>query len=164
MKILSPSQLPTEIIETPLGDPSKLYKTFQDMREVCLASNGKGLSAVQVGIPWKSFVVADIPLRLRVDGDPFGYFVNCEYTKIDDQVVGSIEGCLSLLDESGQVRRFRLDRMYKIRVKGIRMVNYDLIEFDEVLDISNDAIVMQHEIDHHNQILISDLGQEIFLW
>lgn len=164
MKILIPSKMPSQVSEAPVDDLGKLYKTFQDMRETCTASNGKGLSAVQVGIPWNLFVVADLPESLRVGGDPFGYFLNCSYSPSGDREVGSIEGCLSLLDKNGQVRRFRLDRKYSIKVVGKRMVNQDIIDFEEVLDITRDAIVFQHEIDHQNGILISDLGQEVFLW
>jgi len=36
----------------------------------------------------------------------------------------------------------------------------DIIEIEEVFD-AYDAVVMQHEIDHQNNILISELGAEI---
>jgi peptide deformylase len=164
MKILTASQIPTEIQDTPLNSPVKLYKICQEMRVACTLNQGKGLSAVQVGVPWKLFVVADLPKSLRIDGDSFGYFINCEYEPVGDHKTESIEGCLSILAEDQSFRRFRLNRHYNIRVRGKRLVDLQIQEFDQILDIKTDCIVFQHEIDHHNGILISDLGKEILLW
>jgi peptide deformylase len=162
--ILKASQLPNKIYDTPTDDLIRLYKVGQEMRELCSLAHGKGLSAVQVGIPWKFFIVADLPNFLRINDDPFGYFVNCEYEAVGDRTFESVEGCLSLLAEDGSYRRFRLTRNFHIRVIGQRLVDLTLCDFDQVLDIHTDAIVFAHEIDHHRGILISDKGKEILLW
>jgi peptide deformylase len=164
VKILPASQIPTDIIDVPLDDPVKLYKLCRDMKRLCSANQGKGLSAVQVGIPWNLFVVLDLPKFIRVGEDSFGCFLNCQYHSVDDHKTESIEGCLSLLNEDGSFRRFRLDRHSKVRVQGKRLVDLDVIDFDQVFDLKHDAIVFQHEIDHANQVLISDIGKEILLW
>lgn len=124
-----------------------------------------GLSAVQVGIPEK-FFIARCDMYPYGDSDiDYGYigYINCQYfPPTPPAEVVSIEGCLSL---PGKI--FKLNRFPRINLRGYMMgVNVDTFEV-EVLKInqlvtnSRLAQVLQHEIDHGNNILISDLGDEI---
>ena len=59
MKLVELEDLPKleDIQDVPLDDPMKVYKLCQEMEAICERENGIGLSAVQVGIPWKLFIV-----------------------------------------------------------------------------------------------------------
>lgn len=157
MEIVPVDKIPTEVVDTPVENLMELYKTCQEMEKVCEDQKGIGLSAVQVGIPWRFFIY-------KAEPDKFHYMVDCEYEPVDDEKAVSIEGCLSLRTEAGKLRHFQLERYRKVRVKGKRLLtDGDLrledVEFEEVDNIF--GVVCQHEIDHHHGILISDIGDEI---
>jgi|SRR6516162_6087345 peptide deformylase len=137
----------------------EIYKTCLLMEEVCTNNNGIGLSAVQVGIPWRLFVV-------RGDDNTYEYFVDCEYEPDGEEKIKSVEGCLSLRAKDGSLRYWQLERFKKIRMKGKRLKAKPKLELANV-DFSEDdpvySVVYQHEIDHHRGILISDIGQEVEL-
>ena len=158
----------TEIKDVPLDDPIKVYKVCQQLQALCEKEHGIGVSAVQVGIPWKLFLVKGDGSCPLVPAGEYGYFVNCEYEPItEDERVVSLEGCLSLRSPSGQLRSFKVERYNKIRLHGLRLIVQDLILFDSVdaeLGVDQEGIVFQHEIDHHFGVLISDIGQELFIW
>lgn len=158
MKIVPVESIPKADI-TPTDDLVGLYKTCLKMAQCCEKLEGIGLSAVQVGIPWKLFVVKHADHK-------FGYYVNCDYEPENEDRIDSIERCLSLRYPDGVLKSYKLKRFQRIRVKG------------HILDDSGDSpllkeadfsiggfygIVFQHEIDHHNNILISDIGKEVGL-
>ncbi len=158
LRIVPVADIPTAQ-DTPTDNLIELYKTCLLMEQVCLTNHGIGLSAVQVGIPWKLFIV-------RTDRTSFEYFVNCEYEPEGDEKVKGVEGCLSIRDSDGELRMYQVERWKKVRVKGQRLtvsgkpalVPVDWIEDDELY-----TIVYQHEIDHHRNVLISDIGREVEL-
>lgn len=161
MKIVDVDLIPTidDIIETPKDDLVRLYKTCLEMANICTSENGVGLSAVQVGIPWKMFVV-------RWPDDRFGFFVDCEYSPIGEDQSYSDEGCLSLKDEEGRSLMYRVNRYNNIKVIGKVLVPDDKPVLKDI-DVEMGGfygVVLQHEIDHHNGILISDNGEKISLW
>lgn len=147
--------------EVPLDDLLNVFRHGVYMQNICLQLDGIGLSAVQLGIPWNFFIVND-----QKEG---GFFLNCSYEGIGEKDQDSIEGCLSLRNEKGQLRRFSVKRYKKIRVKGKKMLvqrgdpQFVLEEFDKELD-GLFSVVFQHEIDHANQVLISDFGTEVHIW
>jgi len=125
------------------------------MQNLCQIKNGVGLSALQVGIPIPLFVV------LGKDAD-LSVFIDCQYES-DGNKIKAIEGCLSIIDEKGVPKRFLVERYEKIKVKGKKLVFKDSISI-EIFEIESDgflALVLQHEIDHHNFKLISEIGEEI---
>jgi len=148
-----------KIVDTPIDDLLSVYKVCQEMDEVCTNEEGIGLSAVQVGIPWRLFI-------LKNSSGNFESFVNCRYEPVvSEGKSASVEGCLSL-KPNGKLRRFRLERWNKIRLVGHVLfvdhkgkLNLKKIDYETQPDIYN--IVYQHEIDHQKGILISDLGEEI---
>lgn len=158
---------PEDIKEVSLDDLAEVYKICNRMKEVCEVENGLGLSAVQVGIPLKLFLVkSDKASKFNKSSD-YGCFLNCEYKAGDNsEEVMSIEGCLSIKSETGKMRHFQVKRYTEVLVNGYKL--NEEMELEEIVDIpigvSEQSVVFQHEIDHHSGILISDIGQEIFLW
>lgn len=154
--------------ETPVGNLVDLYKTCLLMERTCVLNNGIGLSAVQVGIPWKMFVV-------RTPEGTCDYFVNCEYSPEGEEKAESLEGCLSIRGNSGELRTFRVERWKKVRIKGLELSLIDgklkLLPVDYIEEDPLYSVVFQHEIDHHSKgpspdhggILISDIGTEVEL-
>jgi peptide deformylase len=126
------------------------------MQILCSVKNGYGLSAVQCGIPLKIFVTNDGTSHFRT-------FIDCEYKGFDDKK-NSLEGCLSLKNTDGSIKRFMVPRYENIHVTGyeifINSVDKKFEKIDgEFSGIS--SIIMQHEIDHYNGVLIRDIGQEV---
>jgi len=134
-------------------DVVEIYKICLMLEDLCIREKGIGLSAVQVGIPYKLFLT-------RLEKTRF--FVNCEYEKVGENVE-TVEGCLSLRDENGVCRLFKVSRSSEVIVRGLELVVDGEPKFVEIEEKQTDyaAIVSQHEIDHHNDILISK-GEEVY--
>lgn len=114
MILIEESQIPDidEISDVPLDDLIKVYKTCQELQVICERENGIGISAVQVGIPWKLFLVKGDGSCPLIPAGEYGYFLNCSYEKdTDDKQVVSIEGCLSIRSSEGQLRLFEVKRL-----------------------------------------------------
>lgn len=161
MKIVPVDEIPKP--ESSISLPDNLievYNTALKMQELCELEGGIGLSAFQVGIPWKMFVVKNT-LTNKYD-----CYVDCAYFGESEKVL-SIEGCLSLKDSNGNLQYYNMVRFEKIKVLGQQLiVDSDsplLRQFEKELT-GFDAIVFQHEIDHQNGILISDCGKLIYMW
>jgi len=130
------------------------------MQNICLQEDGVGLSAVQIGIPYKIFIAKDYS-----KSNQFFTFVDCEYEGFGDKIT-SIEGCLSLKTNQNKTRRFKLKRFPKIKIKGVFFNmegQFSLIPFEKEYD-GFFCSILQHEIDHHNGILISDFGTEMEIY
>lgn len=160
MKIVSISEIPKSTESTPVANLSELYAVGQQMEMLCKSSNGVGLAAAQVGIPWKFFVYEDQQSK------QFCYMVDCEYSPLGDDKHLSIEGCLSIKGPNGQMRHFKVMRFNSILVTGKKIISKDKLiveDFQKVLDKGLECAIFQHEIDHQDNILISDIGEEIFI-
>lgn len=162
MKILPHAEIPTDIVDAPEESIVSLYRTCLLMENACIAADGVGLSAVQVGLPWRFFIA-------RPDGKPnFRCFVNTEYKVIEDAgYQESVEGCLSILNESGGLRHFRVKRAKAIYLTGKELVTEPepaLMDVKDELVTGFFAIICQHEIDHQRQVLIKDIGDEVEVW
>lgn len=147
--------------EVPLDNLLNIFKHGVHMQSLCVALDGIGLSAVQVGVPWNFFVVNDLK-----EG---GFYLNCSYEGLGEKDEKSIEGCLSLRNSKGDLKKFCLNRFKRIKLKGKKLIvqrsepQFFLEDIDREVD-GLFSIVFQHEIDHEKQILISDIGEEIFIW
>ena len=134
---------------------TRLLSIFQGLKEVCNRHKGVGISAVQVGLPLPIFI-AKIEKSWR-------YFLNCKYESLEhatEQI--SLEGCLSLNKPDGSMRRFHVLRWDKVLVTGQEFVFDQAVVEDFAEEFKNfNAVVMQHEIDHQEDILISDIGKEV---
>lgn len=159
LKILPVSDIP-KCQETPLDDLLLLFKVCSEMETLCTKENGLGLSACQVGIPWNLFVYLIDPKK-----NYYKYYVNCNYVSASEEKIVSIEGCLSLRDKKGELRRFEVKRNKSIVVSGFELkTNPDLKlhQFSETFS-ELPSIVLQHEIDHGFGITIDNIGEELFL-
>jgi peptide deformylase len=171
MQIVPVDEIPDVVMDTPTNDLVKLHRVCEEMKDVCIAGDGIGLAAVQVGIPWKLFIV-----NHGVEG--WECLINCKYYPLNPRLKGntgeggveydmldSIEGCLSLKDEQGEPAIYTVDRFHRVLVEGFELTEWPDLQLQKVHfgtkegDIYN--IVYQHEIDHHNGILISDKGKAL---
>jgi len=128
------------------------------MIDLCRQAEGIGLAANQVGLPWRLFI-CDVP---EGDGRDAGVepptasrgptvFINPELSDPDGPIEPYAEGCLSLPEITGEVRRPEqvtvraLDRngeAFTLRASGLY------------------ARCIQHEYDHIEGVLILDrMGQ-----
>jgi peptide deformylase len=138
-----------------------LYEICQQMVVICEREKGIGLAAFQIGLPWKVFIVK------KPSG--YEYYVDSEYEPIGTEKQTSIEGCLSLRNSSGKLRRFEVERYKSIHVIGKQLVvndvgSLELIEVDFVSSGDMMTVVFQHEVDHHHGILAENVGHEVDIW
>lgn len=149
-----PSQMIPKGGDCPLDDTAFLYNLGVSLQEVCEREEGIGLSAVQVGLPYNFFVI-------KFD-EKYRYFVNCVYEAIDAKKEKSVEGCLSLKDSNGNLKYYEVERFTNIRISGKEVLASEIVDLSET-PANIYRIVFQHEIDHQNQVLISDIGRRVYL-
>jgi peptide deformylase len=164
MKIVNLEEIPIESNFVEKEDLMNVYSICQKMQNLCLESGGVGLSAVQVGIPLKLFVYWD---NFPIKPESFSYIADAKYSAINDEKSTSIESCLSIKNDDGSSRHFKLQRFKSIVVEG-KILKDDkdkpyLQDFKKEFNENLFGIVFQHEIDHQNGILISQKGEEMFL-
>jgi peptide deformylase len=164
MKIVNIEEIPKQSKFVSDEDLMAVYAVCQKMQNICLENGGIGLSAMQVGIPWKLFVYWD---NFPNKPEMFSFILDAEYESSSQNTSVSIESCLSLKNTDGSSRHFKLNRFDSIFVKG-KILKYDrekpyLEIFEKKLDKNVFCVVFQHEIDHQNNILISNIGEEVFL-
>ena len=111
---------------------------INDMIDTMFEANGVGLAAPQVGI-LKRIVVIDI-------GDGLLELINPEIIETSGEQIGE-EGCLSVIGESGVVRR---PNVVKVRAYNRKGQLFE-IEGEELL-----ARAFCHEIDHLDGVLFVD--------
>jgi peptide deformylase len=162
LSIASIENIPKEVVDCPADNLLRVYKTCLQMSILCIKEQGIGLSAVQVGIPWRLFIVR------YMDGgkDKFRFFLNSKYTAITDEKVKSLEGCLSLRNTQGDFRHFQVDRYSNVKVECQELLTEPNLRLEAVSLEPKDFYcnVFQHEIDHQNLVLISDIGVEFEVW
>lgn len=158
MKIVPIDQIPLREDVVPIpADLSALAQVCEQMQELCKKEVGVGLSAFQVGLPWRFFVMKA--------GMEFLNLVDCEYEGLTDEKITSTEGCLSLRSPEGKLKQYDVERFKEVRVFGKQLFldSVELKDFDvEYSDFQ--GIVVQHEIDHQFGILISDIGEFRGAW
>lgn len=125
---------------------ANLHKLLDDMAETMYDANGVGLAAPQIGI-LKRVIVIDA-------GDENGLIemVNPEIIAREGEQFGP-EGCLSIPGINGEVRR-----AMKVQVRGQDRHGQEFtMEGEELL-----ARAFQHEVDHLNGVLFTDLAERIY--
>lgn len=169
MMILEVKDIPSvnDVKDVSTDNLLETWKIAKEMEALCLKECGIGISAVQVGLPLKLFLV-------RIDSEAiFGQtgflcFVNVSYQPLDEVLDISLEGCLSIRSPSGQLRHFQVPRYRKIALNGYRLrivgTELSLQHLQNVVLSGEQSIVFQHEIDHQFGITIDQIGQEVFLW
>ncbi|OAL99117.1 peptide deformylase [Wolbachia endosymbiont of Dactylopius coccus] len=127
----------------------KIKELVNDMFETVYDAEGLGLAAVQVGVLRRVFVM-DIQLS-RAEDEPVGYestgkfcMINPEITELSDEQVILKEGCLSIPEQSYEIKR----------PKYLTVKYRDLNNEEQTLKASGWlARCIQHELDHLNGIL-----------
>lgn len=121
-----------------------LRNTIRRMFDLMYESNGIGLAANQVGLPFRFFIV-NLGGRTDEDGQEL-VFINPLITKRKGNVLGE-EGCLSLPGLFGDVTRAEeiVVEAFDLNAEGFRMDLRDL-----------PARVVQHETDHLDGIMFTD--------
>lgn len=120
-------------------DKEMLHQVLDSMVETCRHMKGLGLSAIQVGVPSRIFVVV-------TEADAM-YFVNPEILETSDGKVPMHEGCLSFPGIYGTV-----ERPETVKVKYL---NYDLEEC-ELFATGMTARCILHEMDHLDGKMFTD--------
>jgi len=125
----------------------RVQRLARDMLETMYAASGVGLAAPQVGV-LKRVIVVDVgenPITL----------VNPEITAMEGEQVG-LEGCLSVPDLVGEVRRAEWVVVNGLNRRGRPIT----VEGEGLL-----ARALQHEVDHLDGILfIARLEDPTRLW
>ncbi|WP_172250083.1 peptide deformylase [Saccharibacillus deserti] len=141
---------PDEVLHKKAKEVTKITPNVQklvgDMADTMYDAQGVGLAAPQVGIP-KRIIVIDV-------GDENGLIgmINPEIIEREGEQFGP-EGCLSIPGLNGDVRR-----SMTVTVKGL---NRDGEEFT-VTGSGLLARAFQHEIDHLDGVLFTDVAEHIY--
>ncbi|MCP4540011.1 MAG: peptide deformylase [Chloroflexi bacterium] len=137
-----------------------MQQLIDDMVETMYEANGIGLAAIQVGVP-ERIVVVQLPLERDPEQDPeeaptsergeLYVVINPKLTRRSREVEDGIEGCLSVLGWVGEVERHT-----SVMVKGLDRDGENVrIKAEGML-----ARVFQHEIDHCEGIIFTDLIED----
>lgn len=143
---LSKDEIQTEAIQN----------LIDDMKHTCDERQyGVGLSANQIGEPLAISIIAIKPTPSRPDLEPYEKIcINTEIVETFGESELMWEGCMSTaMDENGEPAMGQVPRFAKIHIKYF---DRDGNENDEVVD-GFTAHVMQHETDHLNGKLFTDL-------
>lgn len=144
--VKDPDPLLREVSKPVTKITPRMHKLLDDMAETMYDAEGVGLAAPQIGIS-KRIIVVD-----PADGTGLIEMINPEMIEATGKALGP-EGCLSIPGVNGDVNRY--DR---IKVKGLdRHGNEIVIEAEDFL-----ARIFQHEIDHLNGILFTDIAESIY--
>lgn len=122
----------------------RIHKLLDDMADTMYDAEGVGLAAPQISI-LKRVVVIDV-------GEGLIELINPEIIDESGEQLGP-EGCLSVPGLLGNVKRADY-----VKVKALDRNGKEFIVEGEGLL----ARALQHEIDHLNGILFTDLAEEIF--
>lgn len=137
---------------------AKIKKLVQDIKETLKAGEyGVGMSAVQVGEPVAIAVVAIRPTPTRPNLESFNrVYFNAEITDTEGEQSPMWEGCCSVLGQDGKPIYAKVPRYENI---SIRYYDEEGVMHKDLID-GFLAQVLQHEIDHQNGILFTDLINE----
>ncbi len=139
------------------ADDANLKTTIANMYETMYNANGVGLAAPQIGLPIRLFIVDTSPFAEDDDleNDEQSQlkkfkktFINAKMLKEEGEEWGFNEGCLSIPDVREDV--FRPEKI------TIEYFDEDFNKQTEVYD-GLIARVIQHEYDHIEGILFTDL-------
>lgn len=121
---------------------AKERRLIHDMIETMYREDGVGLAAPQVGISTRIIVISPNACR----GEEQAY-INPQIVERSPEEEVGMEGCLSLPDISGEIRRAK-----KIKIRATNPDGTPVMEHMEGFK----ARVVQHEIDHLDGVLLID--------
>ena len=128
---------------------AEVQALVDDLVETMRDAGGAGLAAPQIGVPLRLFVVEvrDNPRYPYKPPIPLRVVANPELRPVDDEAFPSYEGCLSVPELRGVVRRHGAIELAYLDRDGRRVV-------ERVRGLS--AGTFQHELDHLDGVLFLD--------
>lgn len=137
---------------------AKVQKLVRDIKDTLKSGEyGVGMSSIQVGIPLAITVIMIRPTPTRPNLKQFNkVYFNTEITGVEGDKIPMWEGCCSVLGKDDKPIYAQVPRYEKIRMKYL---DEDGVIQEETVD-GFLAHVLQHEIDHQNGILFTDLVDE----
>jgi peptide deformylase len=140
------------------GELPELQSFIDDLIETKRAAHGAGIAANQVGDLHRIAVVEVEPGNPRYPYKPpfpLTVLVNPELDPVGDETIEINEGCLSVPERRGEVRRHA-----RVRV---RFLDRDGNERElEVAGLT--AGTFQHEVDHLDGVLFVDRADSVSTW
>jgi peptide deformylase len=131
----------------------ELHTLIDDMVETLRAAPGVGLAAPQVDIPLRLIVVEFGDEEDENVAPKLYTLINPEITRHSRETVVGTEGCLSIPNLIGDVERYE-----SITVKGQNRQGQPVkIKANNWL-----ARIFQHEIDHLDGVLFTDLASQVW--
>jgi len=118
----------------------ELINLVEKIGVAILANNGIGMSAIQIGVPLRFFIVEPKLLGGANADDPV-VFINPTITWRGDEKELRVESCLSLPGVDVNIRR---PTKIKVEASGLSTARFEMELEDEA------ARVIQHEYDHLN--------------
>lgn len=128
---------------------TELKELAANMLETMYLKDGVGLAAPQIG---KSIRLCVIAKNFTADKTADLVLINPTWQKLSISKINDEEGCLSVPDIYGQVKRYK-----KIRVKATDLSGQPLVF--EAMDFF--ARIVQHEIDHLDGILFIEKAKKL---
>ena len=145
MNLVSPDDPILTAIANPVEFPWKdLSKIVSLMLRTMITNNGCGLAAPQVGLPLRI-------ITYSYDGK-LGSMINPTITYKSPDIVEYTEGCLTY---PGKMWKTKRSKDIRISFRSLINETFEDVSIDGFL-----AIILQHETDHLNGILISQHGRE----
>jgi len=145
MKVLHYPDKTLKMISNPVSRITNVDEaTIVEMFEVMKRQNGIGLSAIQIGYPFRIFIMDTSSMGGKMERR---VFFNPEIVEASTEIVPFNEGCLSFPGLFAIVKR---PSWVKVKARDDKFE-----EFELTLD-GIDAVCFQHELDHLNGITFYD--------
>lgn len=137
----------TKLEDIPLKDikSDTFTQIGSSMLEILRKKGGIGLSANQVGLPFRMCVI-------ELDSNNPMMLINPRIVKMSDKMIKSQEGCLSLPGATASISRHKDVTVEYETVNGVTMV-------EKATGLL--SCCLQHEIDHLNGILMINRMNEV---
>lgn len=130
----------------------KISKIISAMREALAAvEDGVALAAPQIGVSLRLFVVSPKALGQPPDGQTF-VFINPRIVKSSRRQVELVEGCLSVRQVYGRIKRHEKVTIQALDEQGRRFTRHTAGLL---------AQIVQHEIDHLDGALFIDRAYDL---
>ena len=131
---------------------AKTLELIEDLKDTMYKYDGIGIASPQVGI-LKQILIYDIEYIEEEGVKNPKVLINPVITKYSKKIITTEEGCLSFPDYFGYV-----DRPDNVIVKGYNE------KFEEVIIDAKglEAVVLQHEIDHLNGKVFTEVAYDMY--
>ena len=142
--VLHPNKILREKAEKVEKIDKEVKELVKEMKKIMIQHNGVGLAANQIG--------KNLSIFVAYDNKKFYTFINPQIVKFFGKEKIMEEGCLSIPNVWGQIKRYEgvvvsyqdlFGKNKKLRTKGLL------------------AQIIQHEIDHLNGVLFIDKAVEV---